>query len=124
MLAEGEGVLPNPFGGQPFKSQFSFTVKQYTPQENRATIEWKQALDPETTRANMLATFQNLARRAKKPPPTEKDIPIFKINDTAIYRYNTATGWPLSVIYERNILSGEATQKDRMEFKVSFPEGK
>ncbi len=122
--AEGEDVLPNRFGGQPFKTKFSFTVKQYKPQEHRATIEWKQALDPETTQANILATLQDLARRAKKPPPTEKDIPAFEINDTAVYVYDTANGWPLSVTYERSILSGEAIQRDRMEFKVSFPDSR
>jgi len=68
---------------------------------NRASLEWRQPLDPERTRQIMLTTFRELTLRMGKPAPQDSDLPELKFEDEATS--NLRDGVSLRLSCQRNV---------------------
>jgi hypothetical protein len=106
-------LLPNFFGGDPFPAQGELTFVSYDPNSDRAVIQWTQILDAESAREILMQTMIDLAQTMGTDPPQEADLPDpFSIEDSAEYVVDVASGWVISVEYQREIVIGSAVRVD------------
>lgn len=106
-------LLPNVFGGDPFPAQAEITLVSYDPQSERAIFRWTMTPDPERTHEIIMQTMIDLAESSGAEPPQESDLPDpFSIKDEAEYVIDVASGWVLSVEYQREIIIGSRYRSD------------
>jgi hypothetical protein len=124
VMQEFDDLLPNPFGGEPFPAQASFGLAELSEDGKRATLEWRQVLDPVATRRVMLETFRAMAERMGSEPPEEGDLPTFDVVDEATLVMDVETGWPVSVEHQRSMDTGDTHQVDSKRFRLVPNEGR
>ena len=113
-----EGNLPNPLGGRPFPSKGYFLLREVKPEGDRAVIEGRLSIDPGEATAIIRESMTAMLQRMGRPPPSEQDLPPIQMEDLAHYLFDTRTGWPLSVSYERNIAIGPDRRVERLTIRV------
>lgn len=122
IASEYDDLLANPFGGNPLPAKGSFLLKEIRGETNEATIEWKQTWD----KAEARIFIEDGVRRMMPDLPAEefrKEFDRMEINfeDTAVFVFDTQTGWPKSVEHTRNHRLGPQHRIERTVFKTTFP---
>lgn len=104
-----EESTPNPFGGEPIPSTGKLEVTEFSPASNQLTIHWTKSMDQELYRQFMLDFLTEMAKEMGTDPPTDADLPIFKIEDSGEIHIDINTGWITSAEFIKKIEAGSDT---------------
>ncbi len=111
---EYEDQLPNPFGGEPFPSRATFSLKEAERKAGRAIIEWTQKLDPEKSTPIIEKTLQDMAARLGRRLPDGELRESISMEDKAEFVVDLSSGWLDRMTHTRTVKSGEVVQEDNL----------
>lgn len=112
---EYEDLLMNPLGGEPIPSRGVFTLKAINRILDRATVTWKQEVDPDEAARVMEKSVKDLAARIDKPVPNEERYGPLIIKDDAEFSIELSSGWVNRLTHTRVVKLGGRGQEDTLE---------
>ena len=116
---EYEGELPNPFGGDPFPALGSYTLEAPDLARQRASVNFRLAVDPQRTRELIQAWMKELALQNGQPLPKEpEDLPLKGLEETTAYVLDLQNGLPSWVENVRTTIVRQKKRIDRLSLRV------
>jgi len=109
-----QDLLPNSWGGDPFPCRAQLHLASIDPTKRRATVAWKRTLDVKKAKAIARKTVAKIWLRRGYEVKSWKKAPRFEIKEKADYCYDTETGFPVSVRYQRTTRAASEKWVDRM----------
>lgn len=106
--------LPNPLGGESLPTRASFTFDKLDPATKRATISWRQSVEPAAARRIIENTVREMARRVGKTPPDGELLKSLTIDDKAEFTVDVATGWVQKLTHTRSTATGDNSQQETL----------
>lgn len=105
-------LLPNPFGGDAFPAQGRLVLGSYDKGTGKAVVNWTQTIEPDAARRVLLQTLKKLAAQQGKEIKADQLPKQFKIEDSARFSVDVASGWILSLTQSRTIMTEAGSQVD------------
>jgi hypothetical protein len=102
-----EDQMINPWNMDPFPCRAELHLSAFDPKKRLATIQWKQSIDAGKARAIVKQTAEELARRAEGRALPDRQLPRVDVQAKAEYRYDTRTGFPVYLRYDRTDRMGK-----------------
>ncbi len=112
---EFEETLTTPFGPDRVPTEAFLVLLALEKAKNEAVLEWQQSIHEEKGRETVDRIMRSLAKRLDITYP-EVFKPQLAIVESAQITFNTSTGWPTGVIFERAV----ATDTDRTSVTTRF----
>jgi hypothetical protein len=107
-----DGMLPNPFGGDPFPAKLELSLKKLDTTQGVAHVVIKQSPDPKELNRVLEKTMRDLAKKLGKPVGDKVVLPELTIQDVAEVAIEVKSGWVRSVTQTRKVTTGTTTQTD------------
>jgi hypothetical protein len=113
------GVIDNPFPGGPIPNPVTLWLRKYEPKENRATIGWRQRVDPVEARKIIKESIIELARRMDREIRKDAKFPSLRFTATATTVLDTSTGLPITCRYQSRMTVDKKVSVERYRFRRS-----